>query len=183
MCKMNVNLIHLFFVKNTQRKGFFIMSKKLVAFFSASGTTKKVAEMIAEEAKADLFEIEPKVPYTKADLDWMNKKSRSSVEMSDKKYRPEIMKKEMDMSSYDEILLGFPIWWYVAPNIINTFLESYDLSGKTVVPFATSGGSGMGKTNEKLAPSCPGAKLLHGKVFNSYSSKADFSAWVETLSL
>ena len=115
MCKMNVNLIHLFFVKNTYRKGFFIMSKKLVAFFSASGTTKKVAEMIAEEVKADLFEIEPKVPYTKDDLDWMNKKSRSSVEMSDKKYRPAIMKKEMDMSSYDEILLGFPIWWYVAP--------------------------------------------------------------------
>ena len=108
MCKMNVNLIHLFFVKKMQRKGLFIMSKKLVAFFSASGTTKKVAEMIAEEVKADLFEIEPKVPYTKPDLDWMNKKSRSSVEMSDKKYRPEIMKKEMDMSSYDEILLGFP---------------------------------------------------------------------------
>ena len=97
-----------FYTRNLQRKGLFIMSKKLVAFFSASGTTKKVAEMIAEEAKADLFEIEPKVPYTKADLDWMNKKSRSSVEMSDKKYRPEIMKKKMDMSSYDEILLGFP---------------------------------------------------------------------------
>ena len=159
------------------------MSKKLVAFFSASGTTKKVAEMIAEEAKADLFEIEPKVPYTKADLDWMDKKSRSSVEMSDKKYRPEIMKKEIDMSSYDEILLGFPIWWYIAPTIINTFLESYDLKGKTIIPFATSGGSDMGKTNEKLAPSCPGAKLLHGKVFNSHSSKADLSAWVETLSL
>ena len=108
MRKMNVNLIHLFFVKNMQRKGLFIMSKKLVAFFSASGTTKKVAQMIAEEVKADLFEIEPKVPYTKPDLDWMNKKSRSSVEMSDKKYRPAIMKKEMDMSSYDEILLGFP---------------------------------------------------------------------------
>ena len=103
----------IFSAKNTQRKGLFIMNKKLVAFFSASGTTKKVAEMIAEEVKADLFEIEPKVPYTKADLDWMNKKSRSSVEMSDKKYRPAIMKKEMDMSSYDEILLGFPIWWYV----------------------------------------------------------------------
>ena len=109
MCKMNVNLIHLFFsVKNTQGKWFCIMCKKLVAFFSASGTTKKVADMIAEEAKADLFEIEPKIPYTKADLDWMDKKSRSSVEMSDKKYRPEIIKKEMDMSSYDEILLGFP---------------------------------------------------------------------------
>ena len=112
------------------------MSKKLVAFFSASGTTKKVAQMIAEEAKADLFEIEPKVPYTKLDLDWMNKKSRSSVEMSDKKYRPAIMKKEMDMSSYDEILLGFPIWWYVAPTIVNTFLEAYDFSGKKIVLFA-----------------------------------------------
>ena len=113
MCKMNVNLIHLFFVKNMQRKGLFIMSKKLVAFFSASGTTKKVAEMIAEEVKADLFEIEPKVPYTKLDLDWMNKKSRSSVEMSDKKYRPAIMKKEMDMSSYDEILLGCRNNWHI----------------------------------------------------------------------
>ena len=115
------------------------MSKNLVAFFSASGTTKKVAEMIAEEAKADLFEIEPKVPYTKADLDWMNKKSRSSVEMSDKKYRPEIMKKKMDMSSYDEILLGFPIWWYVAPTIVNTFLEAYDFSGKKIVLFGKAG--------------------------------------------
>ena len=130
------------------------MSKKLVVFFSASGTTKKVAEMIAEEAKADLFEIEPKVPYTKADLDWMNKKSRSSVEMSDKKYRPEIMKKELDMSSYDEILLGFPIWWYVAPRIIETFLESYDFSGKIVVPFCTSGGSGLGGCDSKLHANC-----------------------------
>ena len=157
------------------------MSKKLVAFFSASGTTKKVAEMIAEEVKADLFEIEPKVPYTKPDLDWMNKKSRSSVEMSDKKYRPAIMKKEMDMSSYDEILLGFPIWWYVAPTIINTFLESYDLTGKTIIPFATSGGSDMGKTNEKLLPSCKGAKLLDGKVFKASVSGADLAKWAEGL--
>ncbi len=159
MCKMNVNLIHLFFVKNTYRKGLFIMSKKLVAFFSASGTTKKVAQMIAEEAKADLFEIEPKVPYTKPDLDWMNKKSRSSVEMSDKKYRPAIMKKEMDMSSYDEILLGFPIWWYVAPTIINTFLEAYDFSGKKIVLFATSGGSEFGNTVKELQPSAPDAVI------------------------
>lgn len=133
------------------------MSKKLVAFFSASGTTKKVAQMIAEEAKADLFEIEPKVPYTKLDLDWMNKKSRSSVEMSDKKYRPAIMKKEMDMSSYDEILLGFPIWWYVAPTIINTFLETYDFSGKKIVLFATSGGSGFGNTVKELQSSASDA--------------------------
>ena len=159
------------------------MSKKLVAFFSASGTTKKVAQMIAEEAKADLFEIEPKVPYTKPDLDWMNKKSRSSVEMSDKKYRPAIMKKEMDMSSYDEILLGFPIWWYVAPTIINTFLESFDLSGKTIVPFATSGGSGMGKTNAGLAPSCRGAKLLDGKVFKMNVTAEELANWVKSLGI
>ena len=91
--------------------------------------------------------------------------------------------KRDNMDEYDTIFVGFPIWWYVAPTIINTFLESYDLKGKTIIPFATSGGSDMGKTNEKLAPSCPGAKLLHGKVFNSYSSKADLSAWVEALSL
>ena len=139
------------------------MSKNLVAFFSASGTTKKVAEMIAEEAKADLFEIEPKVPYTKAALDWMNKKSRSSVEMSDKKYRPEIMKKKMDMSSYDEILLGFPIWWYVAPTIVNTFLEAYDFSGKKIVLFATSGGSGFGNTVKELQPSAPDAVITEGR--------------------
>ena len=131
------------------------MSKKLVAFFSASGTTKKVAQMIAEEVKADLFEIEPKVPYTKPDLDWMNKKSRSSVEMSDKKYRPAIMKKEMDMSSYDEILLGFPIWWYVAPTIINTFLESYDFSGKTVIPFCAHGTGGLAESVEDLRAALP----------------------------
>ena len=159
------------------------MSKKLVAFFSASGTTKKVAQMIAEEVKADLFEIEPKVPYTKADLDWMNKKSRSSVEMSDKKYRPEIMEKEIDMSSYDEIFLGFPIWWYVAPTIINTFLESFDLSGKTIVPFATSGGSGMGKTNAGLAPSCRGAKLLDGKVFKMNVTAEELANWVKSLGI
>lgn len=180
MCKMNVNLIHLFFVKNTYRKGLFIMSKKLVAFFSASGTTKKVAQMIAEEAKADLFEIEPKIPYTKADLDWMDKKSRSSVEMSDKKYRPEIIKKEMDMSSYDEILLGFPIWWYVAPTIINTFLETYDFGGKKIVLFATSGGSGFGNTIKELQLSAPDAVITEGSLLNR-GSKQEISDWVKSL--
>ena len=180
MCKMNVNLIHLFFVKNTYRKGLFTMSKKLVAFFSASGTTKKVAQMIAEEAKADLFKIEPKVPYTKADLDWMNKKSRSSVEMSDKKYRPEIMKKKMDMSSYDEILLGFPIWWYVAPTIVNTFLEAYDFSGKKIVLFATSGGSGFGNTVKELQPSAPDAVITEGSLLNR-GTKQEISEWVKSL--
>ena len=158
------------------------MSKKLVAFFSASGTTKKAAEMIAEEAEADLFEIEPKVPYTKADLDWMDKKSRSSVEMSDKKYRPEIVEKEMDMDmgSYDEILLGFPIWWYVAPTIINTFLEAYDFSGKKIVLFATSGGSGFGNTVKELQPSAPDAVFTEGSLLNR-GTKQEISELLKTL--
>ena len=159
------------------------MSKRLVAYFSASGVTAKVAENLADAIGADIFEIQPEVPYTKADLNWMDKKSRSTIEMSDPTSRPAIAAKRDNMDDYDTIFVGFPIWWYIAPTIINTFLESYDLKGKTIIPFATSGGSDMGKTHEKLATSCPGAKLLHGKVFNSYSSKADLSAWVETLSL
>ena len=156
------------------------MSKKLVAFFSASGITKKVAGMIAEEAKADLFEIEPKVPYTMADLDWMDKESRSSVEMSDKKYRPEIMKKEIDMASYDEILLGFPIWWYVVPTIINTFLEAYNFSGKKIVLFATSGGSGFGNTVKELQLSAPDAVITEGSLLNR-GTKQEISEWVKSL--
>ena len=156
------------------------MSKKLVAFFSAGGTTKKVAEMIAEEAKADLFEIEPKVPYTKADLDWMDKKSRSSVEMSDKKYRPEMKGKELDISSYDEILLGFPIWWYVAPTIINTFLETYDFRGKKIVLFATSGGSGFGNTVKELQVSAPEAVITEGRLLNR-GTKQEISEWLKSL--
>ena len=159
------------------------MKKILVAYFSASGETAKLAKTIAGVVNGDLFEIAPEVPYTAADLDWMDKGSRSTAEMNDDNSRPAIASKLADMAQYDTVFVGFPIWWYQAPRIIETFLESYDFAGKTVIPFATSGGSGMGKTNEKLAPSCPGAKLLHGKVFNSYSSKADLSAWVETLSL
>ena len=154
-----------------------------VAYFSASGITAKVAEDLADAIGADIFEIRPEVPYTKADLNWMDKKSRSTIEMSSPDSRPAIAAKRDNIDEYDTIFVGFPIWWYIAPTIINTFLESYDLKGKTIIPFATSGGSDMGKTNEKLAPSCPGAKLLHGKVFNSYSSKADLSAWAETLSI
>lgn len=157
--------------------------KTLVAYFSASGQTAKLAKTLAGVTGGDLFEIVPETAYTAADLDWMDKKSRSTIEMKDPKSRPAIAGKVADMAQYDTVFVGFPIWWYQAPRIIETFLESYDFSGKTVIPFATSGGSGMGKTNEKLAPSCPGAKLLHGKVFNSYSSKADLSAWIETLSL
>lgn len=157
--------------------------KTLVAYFSASGQTAKLAKTLAGVTGGDLFEIAPETAYTAADLDWMDKKSRSTIEMKDPESRPAIAGKVADMAQYDTVFVGFPIWWYQAPRIIETFLESYDFSGKTVIPFATSGGSGMGKTNEKLAPSCTGAKLLHGKVFNSYSSKADLSAWVETLSL
>ena len=158
------------------------MSKILVAYFSASGETARLAKTLAGVIGGDLFEIRPQTAYTAADLDWNNAKSRSSVEMNDPKSRPP-MAEVPQLAGYDTVFVGFPIWWYQAPRIIQTFLESADFSGKTVIPFATSGGSGMGKTNEKLAPSCPGAKLLHGKVFNAYSSKADLSAWVETLSL
>ena len=159
------------------------MSRKLVAYFSASGVTAKVAETLAEAIGADIYEIEPKIPYTKADLDWTNKQSRSSVEMNDPASRPAIAGVRDNMADYDTIFVGFPIWWYVAPTIINTFLESYDLSGKTIVPFATSGGSGMGKTNEKLLPSCAGAKLLEGKVSRSGVSKAEMCQWASDLSL
>ena len=145
------------------------MGKKLVAYFSASGTTRKIAEMIAQAAEADLYEITPKQPYSKTDLNWMDKKSRSSVEMSDKKFRPEITDTDAQIGGYDEVILGFPIWWYVAPTIINTFLESYDFSGKKIVLFATSGGSGFGNTVSELKPSAPDAKILEGKVFHKAS--------------
>ena len=157
------------------------MSKKLVAYFSASGVTAQVAKKLAEAVGADLFEIAPKVPYTKADLDWMDAKSRSTVEMKDPGSRPELAAVLSNAADYDTVYVGFPIWWYVAPTIVNTFLESIDLSGKTVVPFATSGGSGMGKTNEHLAPSCKGAKLLNGKVFKRSVSREELAAWAERL--
>ena len=159
------------------------MSRKLVAYFSASGVTAKVAETLAEAIGADIYEIEPAVPYSKADLDWTNQKSRSSVEMSDPASRPAIAGKRNNMDDYDTVFVGFPIWWYVAPTIINTFLESYDLTGKTIIPFATSGGSGMGKTNEKLQPSCPNSKLIEGKVFKKSASNSELAAWADGLKL
>ena len=157
------------------------MSRKLVAYFSANGVTAKVAERLSEAIGADLYAIEPEVPYTKADLDWMDKKSRSTIEMNNPASRPAIAGKRDNMNDYDTVFVGFPIWWYVAPTIINTFLESYDLTGKTIIPFATSGGSDMGKTNEKLLPSCKGAKLLNGKVFKASVSGADLAKWAEGL--
>ena len=157
------------------------MGKRLVAFFSASGTTKKVAEMIAETAEADLYEIVPKQPYSKADLNWMDKKSRSSIEMSDKKFRPEITDTDAQIDGYDEVILGFPIWWYVAPTIINTFLESYDFSGKKIVLFATSGGSGFGNTVSELKPSAPDAEIVEGKVLNK-AAKKEIAEWIKSIS-
>ena len=159
------------------------MSRKLVAYFSASGVTAKVAETLSEAIGADLYEIEPEIPYTKADLDWMDKQSRSTIEMNDPVSRPAIKGMRDNMDDYDTVFVGFPIWWYVAPTIINTFLESYDLTGKTIIPFATSGGSGMGKTNEKLQPSCPNSKLIEGKVFKKSASKSELAAWVDGLKL
>ena len=150
--------------------------KKLVAYFSASGTTKKVAERLAKAAGAELFEIKPIIPYTSADLNWMDKKSRSSVEMNDPDSRPEIAETVPNMADYDTVFIGFPIWWYVAPHIIHTFVESYDFTGKTLVPFATSGGSGMGRTVDELRKLCPNADWKAGKLVNGESDQA-LAAW------
>ena len=156
------------------------MSKIIVAYFSASGVTKKVAEKLAALVNADIHEIKPKVPYTKADLNWKDKKSRSSVEMNDKTFRPEIVKEDLNLSSYDTILLGFPIWWYVAPTIINTFLENYDFSDKRIVLFATSGGSGFGNTIKELKPSAADAEIVEGKILNR-ASDDQLKDWIAGL--
>lgn len=159
-------------------------NKSLVTYFSASGVTEKVAQKLAEAAGADLFEIKPEVPYTSDDLNWMDKKSRSSVEMNDKSFRPAIAEKCSNISEYDVVYVGFPIWWYVAPTIINTFLESYDFSGKTIVLFATSGGSGFGKTVSELKGSVSDTTVIkEGKVFNSGISKEQLLSWVNSLGL
>lgn len=155
------------------------MSKKLVAYFSATGTTAKLAKNMAKAIGADLHEIKPEVPYTAADLNWENKNSRSSVEMRDKSSRPAISDKVENMSMYDTVYVGFPIWWDIAPTIINTFLEAYDLSGKTIVPFATSGGSDMGETNKYLEASCPGATMKEGKRFSVTAGMEELKAWAE----
>lgn len=155
--------------------------KTLVTYFSATGTTKSAAEFIANTINADIFEIQPKVPYTAADLDWRNSESRSSKEMSDKSYRPEIVGTCENIRDYDTILVGFPIWWYIAPTIINTFLESCDLNGKTVVLFATSGGSNFGKTVENLKNSCIGCKITEGKLLNGNLNKEEILNWVNKI--
>jgi flavodoxin len=155
------------------------MKKALVAYFSASGTTAKLAERLAKAAGADLFEIRAEVPYTAADLNWMDKKSRSSVEMNDRKCRPAIAKACAEMADYDVVFVGFPIWWYREPSIIDTFMENYAFAGTTVVPFATSGGSGIGDSAKNMQALAPKAKVESGKRFGAGTSEADLKIWVE----
>lgn len=158
------------------------MSKKLVAYFSASGVTAKVADILADAVGADIYEIRPEVPYTKADLNWMDKTSRSTIEMNDKTIRPAIADRNANIAAYDEIFVGFPIWWYVAPTIINTFLESYDFSGKKIILFATSGGSKFGNTLAELTPSVSAtAEIIEGKLLNGKQTFETIRAWTETL--
>lgn len=157
------------------------MNNVLVAYFSPTGTTAKVAKILASAVGGTLYEIVPTQPYTQADLDWTNSKSRSSIEMNDSAFRPAIVGNLQNMAQYDTIFLGFPIWWYIAPTIINTFLEQYDLSGKTIIPFATSGSSNMGETNSALEISCPGALLKKGKRFPSGVSEAELKKWADSM--
>ena len=155
-------------------------SKKLVACFSASGVTKAVAVRLAKAADADFFEIKPAVPYTRADLDWTDRKSRSSLEMNDPASRPALAEQLPSMDAYDTVLLGFPIWWYAAPSIIHTFLESYDFSGKTILPFATSGGSTMEKAEEKLKALYPDVNWVQGKVLNHVTDQ-ELENWLKDI--
>ena len=143
------------------------MNKTLVAYFSASGVTAKLAKTLSETIGADLYEIQPAIPYTSADLDWTNKKSRSTVEMNDPACRPAIAEPVKNMAQYDAVFVGFPVWWYVEPRIVDTFLESYDFSGKTLIPFATSGGSGIAKAEKSLREHCPRADWKRGRLVNS----------------
>ena len=157
------------------------MSKILVAYFSASGVTARAAQAIAAAVGGDLYEIAPAQPYTAADLDWTNKQSRSSLEMGDTACRPALAAAVENVEQYDTVYVGFPIWWYVAPTIINTFLESYDWTGKKIVLFATSGGSGLGKSAAGLRDSAKGAQIIEGKMLNGNNSPEVLKKWVESI--
>lgn len=160
------------------------MSKNLVAYFSASGVTAEAAKALAEAAGADLYEIRPETPYTRADLNWNDKQSRSTVEMKNPASRPALADQGADIAGHDVVFIGFPIWWYVAPTIINTFLEAYDFAGKTIVPFATSGGSGFGRTVEMLRPSASETAVWKdGKLLGAGTGKAALAAWIDGLKL
>ncbi len=158
------------------------MAKTLVAYFSASGVTKALAERIAKTADADIFEIRPEIPYTPADLNWRDDTSRSSVEMKEKpEFRPPMADPIPDISGYERVLLGFPIWWYVAPTIVNTFLEGGDFSGRQIALFATSGSSGMGSSWKHLAASAKGAVFAGEIRFESDATDQDIEAWLQSL--
>lgn len=158
------------------------MNKKLVTYFSAGGTTKKVAENLSKAIEADLYEIKPQIPYTDDDLNWMDKNSRSSVEMKDWNSRPNIVNDNFSIDKYDTVFIGFPIWWYIAPTIINTFLEKHDFSNKKIVLFATSGGSGFGKTIENLKNSISdSAELIQGEIFNYNPAAEELKKWAENI--
>ena len=157
------------------------MSKILVAYFSPTGTTKKIADLIVEVTGADIYEIQPAVRYNSMDLDWDKQDSRTSVEMADKDSRPALADKNANISACDTIFLGFPIWWYVAPRIIQTFLEAYDFSGKTIITFATSGGSGFGDALSNLKHSAPDAKFVEGRVFRGHTEKDTVATWIKTV--
>lgn len=156
------------------------MSRKLVAYFSASGVTAKAAKELAAACGADLYEIRPAVPYTRADLEWTNKKSRSSLEMQDPASRPALADSTADIAGHEVIFVGFPIWWYTAPTIGKTFLEAYDFGGKTVVPFATSGGSGLGDTAKALQAAAPSATVAAGRLLNGRQDAAELKRWAES---
>ena len=155
----------------------------LVAYFSATGTTAKAAKALAKAVGAQLYEIRPAVPYTSADLNWTDKGSRSSVEMRDKGSRPALRDTDAPVSGHDVIFLGFPVWWYVVPTLLNTFLEAYDFTGKTIVLFATSGGSGLGQSAAGLRPSAPGARIVDGRMLNGKLDEAELRVWAEGLKL
>ena len=155
------------------------MAKALVAFFSASGKTARVAKTMAEAVGADLFEIAPKVPYARADLNWNNSESRTTIEMNDETCRPAFVGSVDNMAQYDVVFVGFPIWWYVEPRIIDTFLEAYDFSGKTIVPFATSGGSGLGQAPVRMQQLAPGSQVKSGRLLNGHQSTRDLREFAE----
>ena len=158
------------------------MTKKLVAYLSASGVTKEVAQNLASAIEGDLYEIKPAVPYTDADLNWMDKNARSTVEMRDHNSRPDIVEDDAHVEEYDEIFVGFPVWWYIAPTIVNTFLEKYDFSNKKIILFATSGGSGFGKTVDNIRPSvADSCEVIEGKILNHNPSVDELKAWAESL--
>lgn len=176
-----IGVVYAYTNNKEKNKGELIMDKKvLVAYFSATGTTKKVAQNLAQATNGDLYEIKPLKPYTSADLDWTNKNSRSSVEMKDHNSRPEIVEDDFSIKEYDTIYLGFPIWWYIAPTIVNTFLERHDFSNKKIILFATSGGSGFGKTVDNLKPSVSGTtEIIKGDILNSNPSIDDLKKWIK----